>query len=184
MRKIIPLVFFFSCSFWAFGQAQKHVDHQKAIGATGPQFKFVYRSDIIDFGGIGKNTSATYEFGFKNSGDQPLIITGIQNDSLKQGCRIRIDFPKKPIKPGKSGLITVTYAAGEEIGSFTNEVFVNSNATAPGYALLHISGAVVPARDTYDRKLPPPQKQGANEDVAVYEIIGESMLKIIEEVQK
>ena len=90
--------------------------------------------DTIEYGGNG-----TFEFKFKNTGTEPVIISNAQGSC---GCTVPT-YPKDvPIKPGESQAIKVTYDT-KRPGTFTKTVTVNSNSKDP-IKVLTIKGYVRP----------------------------------------
>ncbi len=110
-----------------------------------PQLTFVNNDTAYDFGGIPRGESLPYVFEIKNTGDAPLLISGMTCESRNVQCK----WPAKAVKPGKKGYITVTYSARDDEGSFKTNVFIASNATDTAYAFLHIIGAIIPASSPY-----------------------------------
>lgn len=107
--------------------------------AQGPAIEFVTTSH--DFGNIReKGDPVTCEFEFTNTGDEPLVIISA---NASCGCT-RPEFPKKPIKPGKTGKITVTYLPAGRPGEFAKTVKVRTNAKRPKSVSLKINGVVLP----------------------------------------
>ena len=108
-----------------------------------PVIKFVNNDSVYDFGAIKMGDMPRYQFEIKNTGNVPLTIASIKskNDDLK------FTWPEKPLKPHKKACIYVTYNPKDHaaIGSFSNDVFITSNATQQPYAYMHISGAVIPS---------------------------------------
>lgn len=100
-----------------------------------------------DFGTIQeKDGDATCEFTFTNTGDSPLLILRAASSC---GCTVP-EYPKKPLRPGESGVITVTYHAKGRPGPFQKSVYVYDNAN--GKTMLVISGNVISSttpEDTY-----------------------------------
>jgi len=76
-----------------------------------------------DFGTIPFEGNGTYEFVFKNTGKEPIIITNVQSSC---GCTVPT-YPKEPINASKTGNISVSYDTKRE-GSFTKTITVYSNA--------------------------------------------------------
>ncbi len=118
------------------------------VADTGkPQFTFI-TNRYFDFGAMAFNSTASYNFQFKNTGTRPLIISEMhyspvgKNDPL---AAIQISYSTKAVKPGKKGNINITVTTSGNIGSFNNTIYVNSNAAAENYPLLLLVGAVVPA---------------------------------------
>jgi hypothetical protein len=97
-----------------------------------------------DFGTLPEGPAAIYEFQFKNTGKEPLII---QNASASCGCTTPT-WSKDPVLPGKTGKITVQYNTQGRPGPFTKTIFIQSNAPAQGgkdrYEI-YIKGTVTPA---------------------------------------
>jgi len=92
------------------------------------------------FGKITQNKPVTYTFTFKNaSASKPLIV---ESATAQCGCTTP-EYPKTPIKKGKSGTIKVTYNAAA-MGAFTKTVTVKfANIAEP--ITLTIDGEVVAA---------------------------------------
>lgn len=98
---------------------------------------------VHDFGTIAENGGAvSHEFTFTNTGDAPLMIV---NASASCGCT-RPDFPKKPIKAGKSDRIKVTFLPAGRPGEFNKTVTVRTNAKKAKKVTLRIKGFVTPAK--------------------------------------
>lgn len=89
--------------------------------------EITFESEVHDFGIIENGGNGTYQFKFKNTGKEPLIITNAQGSC---GCTVPT-YPKNiPIKPGESEVIKVTYDT-KRAGSFTKTVTISSNAKTP-----------------------------------------------------
>ncbi|HMP92440.1 MAG TPA: DUF1573 domain-containing protein [Phnomibacter sp.] len=71
------------------------------------------------FGKVAKEQPVTVEFTFTNPGTKPLVI---DDCTAECGCTVP-EFPKRPIMPGKNGVIKVTYDA-KEPGVFTKKITV------------------------------------------------------------
>ena len=92
-----------------------------------------------DFGYIQESGGAvSHEFTFTNTGNKPLIIVSAHASC---GCT-KPEFPKKPIEPGKSGVIKITYKPKNRPGAFDKIVSVTSNAKT---VHLRIRGCVISA---------------------------------------
>lgn len=102
--------------------------------------EMTFDTDIHDFGTIDYAGNGTYEFKFKNSGTEPLIISDAKGSC---GCTVPT-YPKNiPIKPGETQFVKVTYDT-KRAGSFTKTVTINSNAKTP-QKVITIKGIVQPA---------------------------------------
>ncbi len=97
-----------------------------------------FSNDNHDFGSVPEGTMATYEFKFKNTGNQPVIIANVQASC---GCTTP-DWTKTPILPGKTGIIKAMYNSAGRPGVFNKTVTVTSNA-AEASKVLSIKGSVM-----------------------------------------
>lgn len=105
-----------------------------------PKIEFLAKDNTIDYGKVSKDTdSGLRTFEFKNTGDQPLIITNVQSTC---GCTVP-SKPKEPILPGKTGKIDVKYNMNP--GPIRKTITVESNATnvEGGRVALKIKGDVI-----------------------------------------
>lgn len=100
--------------------------------------KMVFQNLEYDFGRIVQGEKVQYEFVFKNSGKQPLVI---KNAEASCGCTQPL-YPFMPIEPGESGKIAVQFNSTGRLGrqSPTIKVFSNSSASE---TVLHLKGEVV-----------------------------------------
>ena len=92
-----------------------------------------------DFGTIAEGETVDYTFDFKNTGASDLIITDAKGSC---GCTVP-EFPKDPIKPGKSGKIKVSFNSAGKPGMQSKTVTITTN-TAPGKEILTIKSSVTP----------------------------------------
>lgn len=95
---------------------------------------------VHDFGIIKEEkglVSTTFEV--VNTGNKPLIIIDV---AVSCGCTSR-EFPKKPIKPGKSGKIKVSFNPDGRPGAFKKDLKVRTNGREKRTTLF-IEGTVVP----------------------------------------
>ena len=89
----------------------------------------------------------SYRFRWHNAGSDPLVITRVTTTC---GCAVP-SYEKRPVKPGESAEITVTYHPKGHPGSFARKIFLFTQlaANAPT-AILELVGEVRPsARPTY-----------------------------------
>jgi hypothetical protein len=89
-----------------------------------------------DFTTISLKQVINYSFEFSNPGENPLVIYEVRTSC---GCTAA-DWTKKPVKPGESGEITVTYDATFP-GTFHKEISVFYNGP-DSPAKLEIKGQV------------------------------------------
>ena len=92
-----------------------------------------------DFGYIQESGGAvSHQFTFTNTGTKPLIIVSAHASC---GCT-KPEFPKKPIEPGKTGVVKITYKPKNRPGAFDKIVSITSNAKT---VHLRIRGCVLSA---------------------------------------
>jgi len=121
------------------------VQAQEAPPATSLA-EITFEKEAHDFGTIPHAGNGTYEFKFKNTGKEPLIISNAQGSC---GCTVPT-YPKNiPIKPGDSEVIKVTYDT-KRPGNFTKTVTISSNAKTPS-KVITIKGNVeaAPVEETF-----------------------------------
>jgi hypothetical protein len=102
---------------------------QKVTGLT-------FKEEVHNFGDIEKGKPVTYEFTFKNTSKQTVLITGVKASC---GCTTPT-WTKTPIQPGESGNVTATYNAANP-GPFTKTITVTANDTDQN-KILTIKGKV------------------------------------------
>jgi hypothetical protein len=96
-----------------------------------------FETTEYDFGKVLQGELVSHTFKFKNVGDAPLIISSIEKTC---GCTTP-DFSSKPIKPGESGKITVTYDSKGHKGFQNKRLIVKAN-TNPSETILRIKAQV------------------------------------------
>ncbi len=105
---------------------------------TGSGAKTVFDTTTHDFGIIKEEKGpVSCEFKITNEGNEPLIIIYARASC---GCT-KPDYPRKPIAPGKSGIIKVTYNPRNRPGGFYKMVRVK---TTDAFTSLALTGTVVP----------------------------------------
>ena len=87
-----------------------------------------------------KGGAVTARFEFVNEGDGNLVIIDV---TTQCGCT-RPKYPKKPIAPGKKGVIEVSFLPSRP-ESFNKKVTVKTNGS-PRKTVLNIKGVVVPGK--------------------------------------
>ena len=90
-----------------------------------------------DFGRLSQGESIAYSFKFTNTGNADLLIS---NCDASCGCTVA-DFPKKPMKPGEIGYITVSFNSAGKYGQEEQFVEVMAN-TQPSKTQLVIRAMV------------------------------------------
>ncbi|MBN2215622.1 MAG: DUF1573 domain-containing protein [Bacteroidales bacterium] len=105
-------------------------------GKDGPKIEFTYTE--YDYGTVTQGGDGTSEFVFRNTGNEPLILSNVRSTC---GCTVP-SWPKEPVKPGETAKITVVYSTNR-IGPINKSVIVSTNADSQP-VVLKIKGNVVP----------------------------------------
>ncbi len=116
-------------AFSAFSQEAKPV-------SGGPQISV--DKDVHDYGTIKQGGNGTCEFTMTNNGNEPLIISRAKGSC---GCTVP-EWPKEPIMPGASAVMTVKYDT-KRVGPINKSVTVSSNATNNESLVVRIKGKVM-----------------------------------------
>jgi hypothetical protein len=103
----------------------------------GPKIEF--SKETHDYGEVAYGGNGTCTFEFKNTGNAPLIISNARGSC---GCTVP-EWPKDPIAPGKSGVITVKYDT-KRTGAINKSVTITSNAVNEPTKIVRIKGNVGP----------------------------------------
>ena len=126
MKPAAPIILILS-SLLASAQGVK-INIPDSIQNHTPQNpKIEFKEQEYDFGSfepVGNDTLKSHSFRFYNTGQQPLVILHVATGC---GCT-RPQYPKTPIEPGDSGIVTVNYKGyGQPVGKFRKSVTVYSN---------------------------------------------------------
>jgi hypothetical protein len=113
--------------------------HSFAQEVTEGGARIEFMKEVHDYGEVPFGGDASTTFEFKNTGDQPLIISEARKSC---GCTVP-DYPKEPIMPGKTGVITVKYDS-KRPGAINKSVTIVSNAINNPNAIIRIKGQVLP----------------------------------------
>lgn len=131
MKKLFNLLcMLFVFNALAFAQLESSSEN-------GPEITF--EKTTHQFGKIPFNGNGTYEFLFKNTGNEPLILSQPKSSC---GCTVP-EWPKKPILPGETDVIKVTYKNTNRPGSFSKYVTIFSNSKVNKEVKLYIKGTVL-----------------------------------------
>ena len=104
--------------------------------------EITFKEISYNFGTIKESKGpVTHKFEFTNTGNKPLIITNV---TASCGCT-RPEYPTKPIKPGKKGIIKVTFSPIGRAGAFKKTVKVKTTGREPR-SVLQIEGTIIPAK--------------------------------------
>lgn len=114
---------------------------------AGPAIKWL--GTHHDFGPIDENAgTASVEFFFVNTGDEPLVITSARASC---GCTTPL-YPTQAIAPGDTASVSVAYNPEGRPGRFNKSVTVESNAGSK--SRLTIRGTVIGSSATVSSRYP------------------------------
>lgn len=86
---------------------------------------------------------------FVNNTDKPVIVNQVH---VTCGCTT-LDFDKKPVAPGDTGYISVSYDPSGRPGRFEKKIYVDMNTTPSRYTL-YIKGSVIGSPSTINERYP------------------------------
>lgn len=131
MKSLLFILLTFGFAMTSFSQEAtktKKPKKQKEVVA--------FKTLVIERNGIVYGADETFTFEFKNNGKTPIIVTNVGTSC---GCTTA-KKPEEPIKPGKTGVISVKYDT-KRVGNFTKDINVTTNV-APEPIKLQIKGSV------------------------------------------
>ena len=119
------------------------------LSAKSPQSVITFENTVANLGTFPESRPiVSSEFVFKNTGDAPLVI---HQAIASCGCTTAM-FTKKPIQPGESGKVSVTYnGTGRYPGFFKKIITIRSNAKN-GLVRLYIEGNMQASSSNNDKK--------------------------------
>lgn len=130
--KSIHLYFFLFVLNFSCGQAGSATKKETPKNA---EIKF--QNERIDIGIIDGKSNANVDFKFSNAGNIPLTII-----EARGNCHcVQAKAPEKPIEPGDSSVISVSFDPTGVSTAFQRTVMVRSNATRDSVEL-YITGEV------------------------------------------
>ncbi len=94
-----------------------------------------------DFGVVLEGRIVEHDYKFKNTGKVPLLITDARSTC---GCTVP-KYPKKPIAPGDSGVISVAFNSSKKPNNQSKPITITAN-TYPAQTKLIIKGYVKPKK--------------------------------------
>ena len=119
MKKVFLVMI--ACCFFAaqtFGQESGNSDNPNAAEVTFEKIEH-------DFGKVSINSVPEIEFTFTNTGKEPLII---HRCNAPCGCTTPICPLGKPILPGETGTVKVTYSTTSYAHKFDRSFTMTTNA--------------------------------------------------------
>ena len=119
------------------------------LSAKSPQSVITFENTVVKLGTFPESRPiVSSEFVFKNTGDAPLVI---HQAIASCGCTTAM-FTEKPIQPGESGKVSVTYnGTGRYPGFFKKIITIRSNAKN-GLVRLYIEGNMQASSSNNDKK--------------------------------
>ena len=105
--------------------------------AAGPATTIQYEQPVYDFGVIDEGEIVKHAYKFKNTGNEPLVISNCKGSC---GCTVPT-WPKEPIPPGGEGQIQVEFNSKGKPGPQSKRVTVTANTT-PTKSFIEIKGEV------------------------------------------
>jgi hypothetical protein len=98
-----------------------------------------------DFGEIAQGDKVEHTYKFKNTGNEPLIITNVQ---VTCGCTTPKGWARDPVGPGQSGELTVAFNTAGKFGKQNKVVTIVSNAINSEGRQVSFSAEVVIRKST------------------------------------
>ena len=93
---------------------------------------------VYDFGKINEGEKVTYNYRFRNTGSNALIISSA---TASCGCTVP-EKPEEPVKPGETGSLKVVFNSEGKAGPAYKTITVISNAY-PQFPALQLKGEVI-----------------------------------------
>ncbi len=112
---------------------------QQATAPAGPTTVMEFSETEFDFGTVTDGEKVSHVYKFKNSGDEPLILSNAQGSC---GCTVP-KWPREPIAPGEEGEIVVEFNSKNKKGKRNQKVTITAN-TNPPQTFLYLKGEVLP----------------------------------------
>ena len=133
MKKILSLAFSFSLAFSAASaQTIAPLPKQKVV-TDGPVISFAQSK--FDFCTIKEGEVVKHTFTFKNTGNQPLLISEVR---VTCGCTTP-DWTKMPVAPGQTGFITAQFNSNGRPGQNQKVITVVSNSVTGNVPLSFVA---------------------------------------------
>lgn len=96
---------------------------------------------VQNFGKVTEGEKVLISFHFKNTGNKPLVITGV---NASCGCTVP-EKPEAPIAPGETGVIKAEFNSAGRVGANSKYVNITCNTETQNYSLL-FEGEVLPKK--------------------------------------
>jgi len=135
MKKLLFVAFALASGVAAIAQPVTQ-PNQTAPATQESKAKVKFEELAHNFGNVIEGQVARYDFKFTNTGTEPLVLTNVQASC---GCTSP-KWPREPIAPGATAVITAEYNSTGREGNFNKNIFVYSNG---GEVTLTITGIVI-----------------------------------------
>ena len=113
-----------------------------AAAPTGPTTVMSFDATEFDFGTVDEGEKVSHTYSFKNTGDEPLILSNAKGSC---GCTVP-KWPKEPIPPGGDGTIIVEFNSKNKKGKRNQKVTITAN-TNPPQSFIYLKGEVNPSAE-------------------------------------
>lgn len=135
---LLLLILFAGCNGDRLSSNVVNNPNSASVDAKSEQPHIDFEKSEHNFGKMVVGEVVSYRFKFTNTGKSDLLITEVKASC---GCTTP-KYPKKPIQPGKSDYITVSFNSKGRKGYQSKQVVVVSNAQ-PSVNTLRIKANVV-----------------------------------------
>lgn len=116
------------------GKGETHFKNLPGLPLT----SMVFKKQSYDFGVIPDSKKVYTQFGFTNTGEEPLVIIGAEGSC---GCTVP-SWPKKSIAPGDTGTIEVAFDPNGKSGDQSKIVTITTN-TRPQTTVITVKATIV-----------------------------------------
>jgi hypothetical protein len=129
MRKLLFLfvcggLFFTACNSKGGKTTEQQANSTDTVKGTAV---ITFDETVHNFGNVTEGEKVEYSFKFTNTGDKDLIITDATSSC---GCTVP-DWPKEPLKPGKSAYMKVVFNSAGKEGFTEKLISIKANTNPP-----------------------------------------------------
>ncbi len=112
-------------------------DATTPVAPTGPTTVMDFTETEFDFGTVAEGEKVTHTYTFKNTGDEPLILSQAKGSC---GCTVP-KWPREPIPVGGKGEVVVEFNSQGKAGDRNQKVTITAN-TNPAQTIIYLKGKV------------------------------------------
>ena len=98
-----------------------------------------FTEETYDFGKLIEGAKIEHTYHFENTGRGVLVIGTV---GASCGCTVPKNWPKKAIKPGEKGEITVVFNSEGRVGTILKDIRITGN-TSPKVTYAYLKGTVI-----------------------------------------